>query len=203
MSLRLKALCAAEGTGIVWLGGRLRLLRPPYTLTNSPILPEESIEEAILRHGFTAADQEFATWNEVINFLNQQVVEARHELGDNIPESIPGADIMDVAPEEVLRDFMDRVERDLIPRAKYAHAENILFALLTSKASTRYPILGEKAVDLLRRNRAACARANTGLSELAKRDVRFKSLEKHGQLKKSEKRAEEITRWGCIFAPCS
>jgi hypothetical protein len=202
MSLRLKALSAIDGTGIVWIGQKLRLLRPPYTLNNSPILPEESIHEAILRHGFTAADQEFTTWEEAINFLNQQVVEARHELGKDIPESIPGVDIIDVAPEEVLCEFMERVEGDLIPRGKYDHAENILFAVLTSKASASYPRLGARAVDLLRRNRAARERAQAAVSELSKRDLRFKSLERHGQLNKSKKRSEDITRWGCIFAPC-
>jgi hypothetical protein len=202
MSLRLEALSAADGAGIVRNRETLRLLRPPYTIHNSPVLPEESIQDAILRHGFTASHEEFETWEAAINFLNQQVVEARRALRMEIPESIPGGDIVEVAPEEVISSFLARVETELIPQGKYDHAENLLFALLASNTLARYPTLGAKATKLFRQNRAARDQAETGISELTSLDLRFRSLERHGQLDRSKKRSEDIKRWGCIFAPC-
>ncbi len=199
MSITLEAICAPDGTGIVREGKTLRLLRPPYTRLSSAVLPEESIQEAVLRYGFASAHKEFVTWEEVINFLNQQVVEARRALGKEVPDTMPG-DIVDVAPEEVVMDFLDRVERDLIPHGKLDHAENLLFAVLTSKKLAHNPNLGMRAAELLRQSRAARNRIDGGLTELTKRDLRFHSLERHDQLRRCWKRSEEITKRGNIFA---
>jgi hypothetical protein len=202
MSLRLEAICAPEGTAIVRDGETLRLLRPPYTRLSSPVLPEESIHDAILRHGFTSAHEEFATWEQVIDFLNQQVVEARRELGKDIPDTVPGG-IIDVAPEEVVLDFLDRIERDLIPQGKLDHADNLLFAVLTSRILMNCPNLGMRAADLLRRSRAARDRIDEGIGELSRRDLRFQSLERHGQLERSKMVSEGIRRRGNVFAACA
>jgi len=202
MKLKLEAVSAPYGTGIVRTDRTLRLLRPPYTLQDCPILPEESVEDAILRLGFSAAEKEFTTWEEAIDFLNQQAVEWHRVLGKDIPESIPNSDIIDVAPEEILTAFLERVETDLIPRQVFDHAENVLFALLTSSAPRRYPALGGRAMELWRRNKAARRAAESAMSEVARHDLRFESLEKHGQAGRSAKLADDIKRRHCVFASC-
>lgn len=203
MKLKLEALSPAEGIGIVRKGQTLRLIRPPYVSHDAPVLTEESLQNAILRHGFSASQEQFVSWEDVITFLNQQVVAVRRSLGKEIPDSIPGSDILDVAPLEVLSSFLDRVETDLIPQRLFDHAENFLLALLASSAQTRYPGVGSRAAKLLQRNKDARKQVEAWISEQANRDVRFPSLEKHGELELSARLAELIRTRGCVFVPAS
>lgn len=203
MSLKLEALSAVDGTGIVRAGQILRLVRPPYTLRGSPVLPEESVQDAILRHGFWASQEQFASWEELIDFLNRQVVVARRALGKEIPDSISGEDIVDVASEEDLSVFLACVETDLIPKRMFDHAENFLVAFLASSALNRYPALGSRAAKLLRQTKQARRAAEAAASELASRDLRFPSLERHGEVARSARVAENIIRWRSVFAPAS
>jgi hypothetical protein len=203
MSLKLEALSAIDGAGIIRSGETLRLLRPPYVRANSPILPEESIQDAILRHGFSPSQQEFSTWDDAIGFLNQQITEARRAIGQEIPDSIPTGGFVEVAPVEVLEAFLKRIETDLIPQGKTEHAERVLFALLTSESLLRFPPLVAKATELLRQTRKVRERAEMGVSELESRDRRFPSLARHGALNWSSELAENIKGRRCIFVPCS
>ena len=94
MSLRLEALSATDGTGIIRSEHTLRLLRPPDILQDSPVLREESIEDAILRYGFSASREQFVTWEEAIDYLNRQAVVSLLGTGQTNPQSIASADII-------------------------------------------------------------------------------------------------------------
>src|SRR5262245_29859284 len=98
MKLKLEGFSPAEGIGIVRKGQILRLIRPPYVLQDSPVLSEESLQDAILRHGFSVSQKEFDNWEDAIGFLNEHVTAIRRSLGKEIPDSISGRDIIDVAP---------------------------------------------------------------------------------------------------------
>lgn len=203
MAVKLAALSAMDGTGIFRSGQTVRLLRPPYTLSSAPVLPEDSIRDAILRHGFVASQQEFETWESAIGFLNEKAVEARHSMGMQIPETISGVEVIEVAPEEVLRAFLQRVETELIPRGLFEHAENLLLAFLKSKAATQYPGLTNKAAVLIERCKDAQRSAEIGTSGLTGSDLRFQSLRSRGEAERSSKLAELIRRRHSVFAPCT
>jgi hypothetical protein len=203
MTFELEAACPAEGIGIVRSRGTLRLVRPPYALSDAAVLPEESLQDAIARHGFHAARQQFASWEEVIAFLESETVSARRSVGKMIPDSIAAKDILDVAPLDVLTRFLDRVEREVIPQRLFEQAEDFLLALLESNAPSRYPQTSNRAVELLKNNHAQRRRAEAGVSTLGDHDVRFRGLEKSGELELSAQLAARIRERGCIFAPAS
>ncbi|MGO8790053.1 MAG: hypothetical protein ACLQVL_22075 [Terriglobia bacterium] len=203
MAVKLAALSAADGTGIFRSGQVVRLVRPPYTLVNAPVLPEESIRDAVLRHGFVASQQEFETWESAIDFLNDKAAEARHSMGMQVPETISGVEVIEVAPEGVIRAFLQRVETELIPRGLFEHAENLLLAFLKSKATTQYPGLTNTAAELIERCKDAQRSAEIGASGLSGSDLRFQSLRSHGETERSSKLADEIRRRHCVLDPCS
>jgi hypothetical protein len=202
MGLKLEALSAIDGTGIVRNGYTLRLLRPPYTHGSSPLLPEESIQDAILRHGFSASQQEFESWESAIDFLNEMAVEARRSIGAEIPDSVSGAEIVEVAPEEVLVAFLQRVEAQLIPQGLFEHAENFLLTFLNSGAATRYSGLTSKAAGLLQRCKDAQRRGESKAAGFTMSDPRYQSLKRHGEVERSYRLAEEIRKRGSVLAPC-
>lgn len=201
MKLELEALSPAEGIGIIRSGQTLRLVRPPYTRHDAPALSEESLQDAILRHGFSAFRQQFQTWEDAIIFLNQQAAITRRSLGKEVPIDIPGPEIFDVAPPEVLDAFLDRIERETIPRRRFDHAEDFLLALLRSKACTRQPSIVPRAAGLLQRNNEARRSADAGMTELASRDIRFPNLAgKPDDLARSVLMTGIIRERGCVFA---
>jgi hypothetical protein len=180
------------------------LVRPPYASHHTSILAEESVQDAILRHGFSASHAEFDNWEDAIAFLNQQVLAARRSLGKDIPNSIPGKDILDVAPPEVLWAFLDRVEKSLIPQLLFDYAEDFLLALLTSSACSGQPEISARTAGLLQRNKEARKKSEAGISGLANQDIRFLSLEKkRSDFEWSVRLTEIIKERGCIFAPAS
>ena len=204
MKLKLEALSAMDGIAIIRSDRLLRLVRPPYRLNDALVLDEDAVQDAILRHGFSAGANHFDKWEDAIDFLNRQTVEARRALGKEIPNALSGKEILDVAPPEVLSSFLDRIEREIIPRRSFDHAENFLLALLSSTAWTREPEIGIRAVVLLRLNKEMRNKAAVGIAELSARGNLFPSL---GRNKKdfelSARAAGLIRERGSVFAPAS
>jgi hypothetical protein len=151
MMFTLEAYSPEEGIGIVRNGQSLRLVQPPYALSTSEILGDESVQDAVLNHGFSACAERFRNWEALVKFLNDKAAESRRTYGDPIPESISYDEIIAAAPLEVISGFLDRVERELIPQKAYDHAENLLRAVLESKASSAAPVIRLRARDLFSR----------------------------------------------------
>jgi len=197
--LKLEAIYPAEGTAIVRADGKLRLLRPPFLLSECPVLPEDAVGDAILHHGFFAAHEGFADWEEAIAYLNQQAIEFRRGAGRPAPAEVPAGELLELAPIEVLERFLDRTEKELIPQGHFDHAQDLLLALLTGNATTQHAELKNRAAALLDRSIEAEKRARAGVSDLASRDQRFPTLEKLGQLESTARLAEQVRMRGCVL----
>lgn len=200
MTIRLEALSATDGTGIFRKEGTIRLLRPPYRLQDSPVLPEESLHNAIARFGFSPSTQEFSSWPQAIEYLNRKTVESRQAIAKELPDAIRGADIIEDAPEEVLRDFLERVDKELIPQRLFDEAENFLLVFLGSSAMTSHPDLAKRAADLFQLTMSKRRQTEVLMSELVGHDLRFPNLSKHGRLEESDRVAEQIKNRHCVFA---
>lgn len=203
MDLTVEALSPAEGVGIVRVGKTLRLVRPPYRLSDAPQIPDDELKIAVLKHDFFASDKRFDSWREVIDFLNNEVLEVRKRLGRDVPDAVNALEVLEVAPDEVLRRFLDRVENELIPERLFDSSEAFLVAFLASTASTRDAQLTKRAAQLLARNKEQRDAAQAVLRELSSHDVRFECLEKDQQLEKSTRLTEIIRERGSVFAACS
>jgi len=199
MTIKLEALSSTDGTGIFRSEDTLRLIRPPYTLRESPVLPEAAVQDAILRFGFLPSVQQFSSWEHAIEFLNSQTVASRHSIGKDIPEIISAADIIEDVPKDILIDFLDQVDNVLIPQRLFEHAENFLMTLLVSSALTRYPDVGERGAKLLQKCKAESKKAQTAISELSCRDLRFPALQKRGELTQCNLDAKRIQLLGSFF----
>lgn len=203
MKLKVEAFSPLDGIAIVRSGQNLRLIRPPYELNDTPILSEDCVNDALLNHGFSTLGQHFPGWQQLIEFLNDQVIASRRSLGKQIPACIPTKEILDVAPAEVLHNFLDRVERELIPQRSFDHAEDFLLLLL-SREPTHGPEICARAAHLLMQNKEARKKVEAGISEITKRDVRFTTLEQHPSVFAWSVRLSNIIRErGCIFVPTS
>lgn len=201
MMLLLQALAPTEGIGIVRVDESLRLVRPPYLRSDSPVISLEALQDALLRCGFCVPDRvEFETWEGLIGYLREQIVACRRALGTEIPASIAGVDILDMAPPELISSHLDRLENTLIPGRMFEEAESFLLALLESGVPDRDRAIARRAAKLLRQNKEARERAATAISGLGRPDLRFPTLAKSGKLEESERQANGIRERGSVFA---
>lgn len=198
-TLRLEAFSPTEGIGLVRSENELRLIRPPYALNSSPVVEESSIQEAVLQAGFTVSQSEFENWNELIQFLNEEVVRSRKELGYVVPDEISPDDVFDIATPEALKELLDRIELEILPKFQFDVAETILVSFLAHDAAHLHPELGRRAARLLkilkyaRQSRADTAKATS-------KDIRFSSLLSHGAYDRCVAIAEIIKARGSIFS---
>jgi hypothetical protein len=201
LNLKLEAFYPSEGAGIVRTERNLFLVRPPYRRRDSVSLLEESVDDAVLKHGFFASTAEFRSWEEVIEFLNGEVAKTRQAVGKDIPNEIDIRDTLQLAPPPVLENFISRIEAELINNNSFDRAENLLVAFLNSNASNRAD-LSRRAAHLLQINKEKKAAVEKSLAEVANGDKRFASLRRHKQVEKTARLAEAIIHRGCIYSSC-
>jgi len=202
MALHLEAFSPAEGVGIVRVDNKLRLVSPPYSRSGSALLREESLSDAIVKHGFSSSDVVFNSWEEVIDYLNTKLIQVRSELGQEIPDSLHARDVIEITPAPVLARFMDKVEKESIPSGRFEQAEDFLIAVLNSNVMTQAPEIAKTAAELLQRSKEQQEHSEGGVEELEREDTRFESLERHSQVEESTRVAKIIKKRHCVFAPC-
>ena len=140
-----------DGWAYVRLDQRLYLIYPPYSSVGLTPADERTVERAIGTLGFSFLEREFRGWQELVSFLHDRVVEARRERGRDVAESAPGREFLRVAPAEELRNFLNRVESELIPQQKLEHAENLLLAMLTTPEVQDHRDITKRAAELMQR----------------------------------------------------
>lgn len=195
----LEAFSPSDGIGFVRRHGELRLVQPPYSLLDSPIVSEESLEDAVLNHGFYSTSQQFTSWPELIAHLESEVVQSRESVGE-FPDMFSTEEVIALAPLEALEQFLDIVETTLIPGKQFDQAEAFLLPLLTSESARHNSQLVERGANLLRLTKQAKECSEVRLSHLARNDRRFRSLFKHNQSDQSARLAQVIRERGSVFA---
>lgn len=199
-TLRLEAFSPAEGVGIVRSGDELRLIRPPYSLRNSPVLDEGALIEAIERAGFVVSHHsEFKDWEQIIRFLDAEVSRVRQQLGYEIPAEINADDVFDIATADSLTDLFDCIEQDFLSKHQFDPAENILVNFLAHEVSRRFPELGIRAARMLKHIRAI-RQCRTERRNVRMTDTRFSSLLSHGVYDQCLEISERIKARGSVFA---
>ena len=176
MSITLEAFSPIDAVAIVRSEQHLRLCRPPYKQINTIELPESAIEDAVLNHDFHASGASFASWAEVITFLNQELIAYREGRGRPVVDVLDNIDILNVAPLMVLQSFLEKVENELMPQRQFAHAKNFLLALLESNAPQEHPTLKTKSISLLKQIQQLEDRKNNSAAVLGNKYSPFKNL---------------------------
>ena len=109
---------------------KIFLLRPPYTSSDQIKASEKDLENAIHLHGFEECDHSFSNIKEVIRFLKDKYVEAMKNLGIELPSLDDLKELLKYASDDILLEFLEKAERDLIPRGKLDVAISIALDIM-------------------------------------------------------------------------
>ncbi len=125
--LDLLAVSFEDGWAFVKRGTRILLTQPPYLGSNLSWVDETTVEKAISQYGFVTANESFEDWSTLVSFLKEKFVAARRKLGLEGAAHIE--ELLEHAPNYILRDYLQRVEEQLLPRREWRPALNLLTQL--------------------------------------------------------------------------
>ncbi len=146
------AIAPEDGWAFVKDGkGSVRLVRPPYRKNNVSIVSEETVEKAISTHGFIAEEKDFPDWYSLIIHLRDRLIQERKAQGRSVPGLEAARNLVQYAPQHVVKNYLDRVETDLFPESNWDAAMSLLLVLLESQGVKVDEGLKERTTTLLRK----------------------------------------------------
>lgn len=150
--LEIVALSRDDGWALVREAKELLLVRPPYKRIDQRHVHEKYVTTAVSRLGFRHPEEplEFSGWSALVAYLNRQVEAARAEAGQTITGLGLSESILTMAPAPVLRRFLERTRRELLPNpTAWSGAEQLLLVLLRLPQLRESSDLHEETVQLL------------------------------------------------------
>jgi len=144
--LRVVAVASSDGWAFVEDGGRLFLVRPPFTAASKAEVSDAVVARAVSEHGFNATDREFGSWGELIGFLEEGITShAAPALSrfERLQRMLPHA------TDGVIDRYLDRIESELLPQGQWRPARLLLERLLALDSVGVRPELLKRIVALL------------------------------------------------------
>lgn len=149
MKIRIIAMAQEDGWGIIKKDEQMFILRPPYKNSDLMEVSTKEFEKAISLYGFEECDIPLGSINEVITLLKGNYVEAMEKIGVGKLPSNQLREMLKYATEDILKEFLDRAQKDLIPSGKFDAAESIAFELMKIETVSKNSELLKMAVNVL------------------------------------------------------
>ncbi len=162
MEIKVVAIAPNDGWAFITKEDNMFLMRPPYTSNHMIEATQKTVQNALHMHGFEVCDQSFDSWKEVIDFLKNKYVEAIKSRGIDFPSEDELGEILKYATDDVLVRFLERAEKELIPRGKREAARSIALDIMKLEKVKSDPKIHDKALSVFDK----CAQAERGMDEL-------------------------------------
>jgi len=123
------------------------VIKPPYKLESFVTINETSVASAVCKHGFSCADlpeKPFSNLAELIQFLEKKYVEEHRQHHTATEDSAAIKQLIHFAPKEIIIQYLDAVENELIPNQEINAAKKLLADLLTTQIIKNDPTLQER-----------------------------------------------------------
>jgi len=151
---KLLAIAPADGWAFVEDRDGVHLVRPPYRRANMVTVSRPVVEKAVTHYAFEARCEKFDTWDALVDLLRAEIVRAHVALGTPVPEPGVGALVLPHLPPDIIAQYLDRIENELLPNGEFAAAMNLAQDLLLVHAVIDNDDLRGRARELLLQSRA-------------------------------------------------
>jgi hypothetical protein len=148
---KLLALAAEDAYAFAEQNDELFLIRPPFTSRVKKQVPRAALETAIVRYGFMRSDQTFDSWSGLVQYLRDEFLRARRGTNQQPEDSDNIRRLVQRAPEEVVLQYLERIETELIPREEWSAAIELLTHLFRNVVAKGRPDLLDNCATLLER----------------------------------------------------
>ncbi|MFC1717393.1 hypothetical protein ACFL6S_27280 [Candidatus Poribacteria bacterium] len=162
MEIKVIAIAPNDGWAFIKTAEGISLLRPPYVSSNQIEVTQSDVEKALHLHGFEECDSSFDNVREVIGFLKDKYVESMKNLGIELPSSDELRESLKYASNDALLKFLERAEKELIPKGKYKVARSIAIDIMKLEKVKSNSEIHNKALSVFEK----CDQAERGMDEL-------------------------------------
>jgi len=169
MKIKLIAVAPYDGWAFILKDDHVYLLRPPYQANDLIESSEKDLVFAISKYNFQECNSSFDNFEETIDFLEEKYVEAMEKSGFSLPDTEELKSILQYASEEILRDFMDKAENELIPLRSLDAAESIALELIQLENVKKNQTMFKRAVNIIKK----CQHKRNELKRLSKKPDKF------------------------------
>jgi hypothetical protein len=106
--------------------GKIWVISPYHEMVDYPEIEEVEIESAVCRHGYDPIEMKFDNLEKLKEFLAKTLISTRRAMGCPEPKSEDIKALIHFATPEMVVKILDRVENELIPKAEFEAAKNIM-----------------------------------------------------------------------------
>jgi len=167
---RLLASAPEDGWAFVQHDDAVMVIRPPYADWSRTFVLPDTVETAILQHGFLSEDRSFPDLASLIDFLKEQINTSRRARGEEVPDAAAIRELFHFAPRYILIEYLDRIETEVITKREWSAAESILVDLLGVEIIKKDQELYERTRNLLIRCQVARAEEEERRRKLVSRE---------------------------------
>lgn len=153
MKTRIIAIDPYDGWAFIAKGKKIFLLRPPYTPSNLSEVSENVVANAVGKYGFEECDIAFDSTDEIIKFLEDQLVQSRKRFGIDLPSSTQLRELLKYFDDSVLLEYLRRAQEELIPEGNLEAAESIALDIIGLEKERTNPEMKRMAMEILQKCR--------------------------------------------------
>lgn len=173
--LKLRAVAYEDGYAVYQEGDRIYLIRPPYISRNKIPATETAVERAITIYGYAASEREFDSLSALITHLDAERIKHRKAAGEPDLSEEEVSQFIQKAPLNVIQDFLQRIDKELIPAHEWNAASRLLADILLNPSVQASPILMQQCANLLRKSQQGAEHPLTSHNGLFSDEVSLKA----------------------------
>jgi hypothetical protein len=193
MKIKLIAVAPYDGWAFIIKNDQLYLLRPPYQANDLIESSEKDLAFAVNKYHFRECNFSFDNFEETINFLEEKYVEAMKKLGFSLPDTEKLKSLLEYADEDILQDFLEKAEKELIPLRSLDAAESIALELIQLENVKKNQVMFKRAVNIIKK----CRDGRNELKRLSMKPVKFSQKYPNAIKKYTQKSIYELMKNSC------
>ncbi|MCP5047332.1 MAG: hypothetical protein GY940_09190 [bacterium] len=183
MKIKMIALAPFDGWAFIIRDERLYLLRPPYHTNDLIESSEKEMATAISRYHFRKCNASFKTLLEAVYFLKETYAEEMKKMGFSLPDPEELKTLLEFANDEVLDDYLDKIEKEFIPNRLLDAAESLALELLRLEKVKQDAAFFNRTVDIV----SKCREERNLLLQLTEKPVKLSGKYPNAEKKYTKK----------------
>lgn len=153
MKIKMVAIAPFDGWAFIIKDEVIYLLRPPYHTHDLMESSESELATAICRYPYRECNVFFNKLSEAVNFLKETYVEEMEKMGFSLPDRDELKSLLEFPSEEVLADYLDKMENEFIPNRNLDAGESLALELIRLEKVKQDATLFNRTMDIINKCR--------------------------------------------------
>lgn len=133
MVIKIIAIAQKDGWAFISKDGKIFLVKPPYDMDDKIEVPIDVVAEGINSYEFEEFSASFEKEDDLIQFVKDVYINSKEKNLIPSPSLDQLVELLDYSTDEILLNFLRRIENEMVNNGKYLEANNMINMLLKIK----------------------------------------------------------------------